>query len=412
MQRCSLRKNIQFALYAVCSSLSLVFSGHVTADDADVLGRQAGYPQGARTSWTQEKFLVGSFTNWENIFHTKEIDTIGQAWKFKRDQSKSLSANLLKKISYRSFDEYMVANRAMGLMIIEDGNLLIEKYQYERNENHRFVSHSMAKGLVALTADAAIADGFIQSIEDKVEEYLPEMKGSDYGNRSLRSLLQMSSGMHGGDYDPRGGAGFVKPSASDVPKNTPYGTSVMRGLKEVSEPDKKFSYFSGDTYVISLVISAAVKQPFEKYFSTRIWQKMGAESKASWVTDTGGNPLGFSGFFATLRDYGRVGMMLANLGQANGVQVIPKSWIQDMTRQSVAFPHLAPRIATPHLGYGYFTWLFPDRPWFSFQGVHGQIIFVDPTRKLVVVQTSVWKTPSDKDRNQQRLEFLRTISRQ
>ena len=382
----------------------------VWADDADLLGRQSGYPVGTRFSWAQEKFLVGSFSNWDKVLITKEVSSSGSPLDLKVSATPGIDPEIFTKLGLRSLDDYMRANRVMGLMILRDGVVLVERYQYQRTPNHRFVSHSMAKGLVALTTGAALADGYIQSIEDPVEKYLPEMKGSDYGSRSLRSLLQMSSGMHGGDYDPRGGAGFIKPAASDIPSNTPYGSSVMRVLKEVSLADRRFSYYSGDTYVLTLVIAAAVKQSFEKYFSARIWQKIGAESDASWATDAGGNPFGFSGFSARLRDYARVGLLMANGGELNGSQIIPRDWILEMTRQNEKYPHLAPRVATPSLGYGYFTWLFPNRPWFSFQGVHGQIIFVDPIKKLVVVQTSAWKTPSDKERNQQRLEFLRAIA--
>jgi CubicO group peptidase (beta-lactamase class C family) len=96
-----------------------------------------------------------------------------------------------------------------------------------------------------------------------------------------------------------------------------------------------------------------------------------------------------------LRDYGRLGILLANDGALDGRQIVPKDYLLDATdwrRQPEAF---APRKATPYFGYGYQFWLFPgEKRRFALLGVYGQSIFVDPELKLVMVITAAAKNAS------------------
>ncbi len=97
------------------------------------------------------------------------------------------------------------------------------------------------------------------------------------------------------------------------------------------------------------------------------------------------------GFNAVLRDYGRLAMLLANKGQANGRQVAPAAWIADMTRA-----HFTSAQTGRFFGYGLQTWAFPHGDGdFALLGVRGQAIFGDPARKLILVHTAV--RPSARD---------------
>jgi CubicO group peptidase (beta-lactamase class C family) len=98
-----------------------------------------------------------------------------------------------------------------------------------------------------------------------------------------------------------------------------------------------------------------------------------------------------SSFFnAVLRDYGRLGRLLAHDGAWDGRQIIPRQWMVDATTVRAPDAYLAPGRATPILGYGYLVWLLPGaRRQFALVGLHGQNICIDPTSKLVMVQTAV-----------------------
>jgi CubicO group peptidase (beta-lactamase class C family) len=96
-----------------------------------------------------------------------------------------------------------------------------------------------------------------------------------------------------------------------------------------------------------------------------------------------------------LRDYGRLGVLLANDGAVGAKQVVPKDYLLEATDWHRQPPAFAPRLATPFFGYGYQFWTFPDeKRRFALLGVHGQSIFVDPELKLVMVVTAVTRNAS------------------
>ena len=155
----------------------------------------------------------------------------------------------------------------------------------------------------------------------------------------------------------------------------------------------RFHYAGAETEVLGLVVSAAVGVPLSRYLETRIWQPMGAEADATWTTDSRGQETAYCCLGAVLRDWARLGLMLAHDGAWNGRQVVPRQWLLDAT--TVAAPYLAPGVATRGSGYGYQVWLLSGpRRQFSLLGVHGQAIFVDPAMQLVLVHTAVRTKPS------------------
>jgi CubicO group peptidase (beta-lactamase class C family) len=138
-------------------------------------------------------------------------------------------------------------------------------------------------------------------------------------------------------------------------------------------------------------------KPVADYLSEKIWQPIGAEADASWATDGTGQEVAFCCFNAVLRDYARFGRLLAHDGAWNGREVIPRQWLMDATTVRSSDAHLAPGVATKYYGYGYQVWLLPgaDRR-FVLLGIRGQMIFVDPATKLVMVHTAVRAKPVDR----------------
>jgi CubicO group peptidase (beta-lactamase class C family) len=96
------------------------------------------------------------------------------------------------------------------------------------------------------------------------------------------------------------------------------------------------------------------------------------------------------GFNAVLRDYARLGRLLAHDGAWEGKQIVPAQWMIDATTVRGSDAYLLPGRATKKFGYGYLSWLFPgERRQFAFIGYKGQYVCVDPASKLVMVQTAV-----------------------
>jgi CubicO group peptidase (beta-lactamase class C family) len=226
---------------------------------------------------------------------------------------------------------------------------VLERYQYGRGAATRFLSASMAKSIVGLLVGVALAEGRIRSIDDLAASYVPALAGHPYGKTSIRDLLQMSSGIRFTEqYDGRDDLGELisntigHKSAGGAEALLPYGERRVQA-------GRLFHYSSADTQVLGLVLRGATGMPVADYLGSRIWQPMGAEDDASFLVDAVGQEATFAFLHATLRDFGRLGLLLADGGRASGRQLIPSAWIQESTTPTR--PHVQPFIASSYFGY-------------------------------------------------------------
>ena len=308
----------------------------------------------------------------------------------------SLRSSTISNPPRFSIENYLARNPATGLLIAKDDTILYEHYQYARTDSDRFLSQSMAKTITAMLIGIAVAENKIRSIDDPVSAYVPGLANTEYGGTSLRALLHMSSGVaFTENYD---GTDDITRLSRDlfVESGKDAVASVAQFNTRVAPPGTRWHYASSETEILGLVLRAAVGQPVADYLGERIWQAIGTEADASWVTDGTGQEVTYCCFNAVLRDYARLGRLLAHDGAWEGRQLIPRQWLLDATTVRPEDAWLAPGTATPYFGYGYQTWLFPgEQRRFALIGIRGQIIFVDPASKLVMVHTAVRRKPSD-----------------
>ena len=363
--------------------------------DADDYGASEGYPIGDRSTFFRIPFLVGSQSHFDQIFEGRLIRRATTPSPLARVNSEP-SLRYEFGGETRTLDDYLGRNPATGLLIARGDTILIERYQYGRNDRHRFTSWSMAKTVTSMLVGIALAEGHIHSVDDPAAAYVPSLRSTEYGRTSLRHLLQMTSGVHfveeysGRDDITRLAADtFRQVGAGGVDAVTPYN-------ERVRPSGTKFYYASVETQVLGLVLRSAVGRPVADYLQEKIWAPIGAEADATWIIDRSGQEVTFCCINAVLRDYARFGLLLAHDGNWRGRQIIPTAWIEEATRVVPDQPHLRPGTATPSFGYGYQVWIFPgERRMFALQGVRGQAIFVDPASRLVMVHTAVRKLPRD-----------------
>jgi CubicO group peptidase (beta-lactamase class C family) len=362
--------------------------------DAAEYGAASGFAVGTPATAAQPEHLVATYSHYGEMFPSRQVKRAATPWQFKRAAEPAISYTF--KSERYSIADYLARNPATGLLIARDDTILYEHYQYARTDSDRFLSQSMAKTITAMLVGIAVAENKIKSIDDPVSAYVPRLASTEYGGTSLRALLHMSSGVSFTEnYD---GADDVSRLARDLfvaPGKDPVA-SVAQFNTRVAPPETKWHYASSETEILGLVLRAAIGQPVADYLGERIWQAIGTEADASWAIDGTGQEITFCCFNAVLRDYARLGRLLAYDGAWEGRQLIPKAWLLDATTVRPGDAHLAPGTATPYFGYGYQTWLFPGQARrFALMGIRGQLIFVDPATKLVMVHTAVRKKPSE-----------------
>ncbi|MBN3786204.1 serine hydrolase [Burkholderia sp. Ac-20353] len=362
---------------------------------ADAYGAADHYPLPMPGHARTQKQFVGYYTHFDKVRLVDPITRAG-APSILKTSGRELTLNYPYGGQYRNLNDYLDRNPVTGLLIAHGDTILYEHYRYARKDSHRFMSQSMAKTIVGMLIGIAISEGAIRSIDDLADVYVPELAENPYGQTSIRDLLHMSSGVRffeddnpGDDRDKLGLALF-----------DPRGRGAIDAVKQFDKrehaPGTHFSYASIETEVLGLVLSHATHMSVAQYASERIWKKMGMESDASWGRDATGQNITYCCVSATLRDWARLGLMLAYDGRWNGQQIVPRDWVLQATSVAAGDDFLAPGKANPIFGYGYQVWLLPgERRMFALQGMDGQRIIVDPSSKLVLVQTAVWTSDHD-----------------
>jgi CubicO group peptidase (beta-lactamase class C family) len=358
-----------------------------------VLG-SGSFSRADRQTWWRPQYSVDSFSRLDEIFAASTARAAGKASAWRRAaEEPPLRYSPPAHLGGGRFDinGYLDRNQVTGLLIARGDTILVERYQYDRTDRMRFTSFSMAKTVVALLIGLAVEDGAIRSLDDPAERFAPALAGAEYGRTPLRFLLTMSSGVRfREEYD--GGDDAMRLSVATFGGGTAGGADAVRAFNErIAAPGERWYYSSAETYVLAMVARAAHGRSLSAVLQDRIWQPMGAEADATWLTDRSGLEIGYMGVNAVLRDYARLGRLMADGGRAAGRQIVPQPWLAAMTQAAFS----AGRTGRP-FGYGYQTWTHPAGDGsFGLLGVRGQYIFVDPAKRLVMVNTAVRTDPRD-----------------
>ncbi len=316
-----------------------------------------------------------------------------------------------------SLEDYYKRNFVLGFLVLHNEQIILEKYYHGADSQSRFISNSVVKSFISVLIGIAVKEGKIKDIGDPVVRYLPYLANSGFKEATIKDLLKMSSGVRWDEEDYLGpGCDFNR-----------YMSAWLRGetsLKDLAasctteeKPGERFEYKSIDTEVLGRVLEAATGMPLNKYLEKKLWDKIGAQSDAFFYRGKmQPNVPAAVGFNATLRDYGRFGLMVMNKGRLGSQRCVDEAWIEDSTApEGISWQ---PQSAGPNdefsdnMGYGYQWWLIPgDEHVFMALGIYGQAIYVNPKRQIVIVQSSAWPNPDSQANWDEMIKVMETIAR-
>lgn len=305
-------------------------------------------------------------------------------------------------------DDYLRRQSVTGLLVLKNGRVAYEFYGSGNTDTTLWTSRSVAKSVVSILVGMAIKEGLIGSVADPVTRYLPELKGSAWDGVTLRNLLQHTSGVAWNENYADPGSDFARltgceASAAAYPCVLQLVSSLRR--RPGVAPGELWSYNTGGAWLVGRVLEQATGMTIAHYLETRLWSRFAMQNDGVWEAllkdriDMGGH-----GFNATLRDWGRFALFVANGGRlADGEELLPAAWIRESVTWSLAKGSVTP--ATPNGQYGYQWWfggvdphqsgaaraLATARRSFWAEGIYGQAIAIDPADGLVMVQWSSWK---------------------
>jgi CubicO group peptidase (beta-lactamase class C family) len=279
-------------------------------------------------------------------------------------------------------DAYMAGQRSAALLIVHDGKLRLERYGLGFDASGRWTSFSVAKSFTSTLVGAALRDGYIRGMDDKVSDYIPQMKSSAYDDVSIRQLLTMSSGIRWNeDYaDPNSDvARFNKHKPEEGVDAT---VSYLRRLPREVPAGTRWHYSTGETNLVGILVSQATKKNLSDYLAEKVWGPAGMEQQATWLLSRTGQEISGCCVQAASRDFARFGLFILNGARVNGQSIVPDGWLLEATTERTG-------IGQPGRGYGYQWWTTTDGS-FAARGIFGQGIFIDPKRGLVIASNANW----------------------
>jgi CubicO group peptidase (beta-lactamase class C family) len=173
------------------------------------------------------------------------------------------------------------------------------------------VSSVARSTITALAAGFAQQEGRIKSLDDRADQYATKLRGTIYGDTTIRNLLRMASGAkYEQTYDGTGDTGRF---SAAIARDGIEGAARIVTARETAQ-GTRFYYASAQTTMLAAVVRGATGMSLSEYLTPRLWQAIGAEESALWYADRTGLEVALGNFNATLRDYARLGVVLANDG--------------------------------------------------------------------------------------------------
>jgi CubicO group peptidase (beta-lactamase class C family) len=292
-----------------------------------------------------------------------------------------------------NLDDYLELNRVTALLVLQDGRIKLERYQFGNSMRTRWMSMSIAKSITSTLFGAALRQGLITSLSDSVTRYVPALRGSAYDGVTIRDVLLMASGARWNETYTDPTSDRRRLLEAQISQRRGSTMDVMKSLARAAAPGTVNNYSTGETQVAAEVLRSAVGRGLAAYLSERIWSRFGMESDATWWLDSpDGVEIGGSGFSATLRDYGRFGLFMLSGGVAGGDSILPAGWTREATTPKV-LGH------GTRLDYGYLWWpgtSAADRrdSAYSALGIYGQALYINPAARVVIVVWSAQRKPT------------------
>ena len=293
-----------------------------------------------------------------------------------------------------SWKESLAANYTDAMLVIHKGKIVYEHFGGCLDELGKHATMSMTKSLTGLIAEVLIAEGKLDETA-LVASIIPELKGSAFGNATVRQVMDMTTGLQfSEDYaNPKADIWVYSAAANPLPKPAGYQGPIgyydyLKTVRPKGQHGEAFGYKTINTDVLGWLIARASGQSVTQAISERLWQKLGMEQGAYMLVDAKGTPFAGGGLSAGLRDLGRIGLMMLNNGNFNGEQIIPEAAVNSIAQggDKAAFAK-AGYTTLPGGSYRGMWWhLHNDNGAYAARGVHGQTIYIDPKAEAVIVR--------------------------
>lgn len=302
-----------------------------------------------------------------------------------------------------TLESYIRDNRIGGVIVVQNDEIKLEAYGEGTDQSSLWTSFSVAKSISSMLVGVALKQGDINSMDDKLGEYIPELVGYDYGDVTVRQLLTMTSGIDWNEDYEDANSDVAQMYQKECVGDEAHILTYMKELKQIHTPGEHWNYSTGETDLVGILIQKASGKSLAEYLSEHVWKPFGMQQCAFWLADECSNlNIGGSGLSASLRDFARLGLVMLQNGNINGQSIFADEWLNDATSLLYQID------ADEGGGYGYLWWKNTDGSYIA-QGIFGQMIYINPEKSLVIAQSAAWQQAGSKELSQARADFIEAV---
>jgi CubicO group peptidase (beta-lactamase class C family) len=297
------------------------------------------------------------------------------------------------------WNSFLEENDTQAFIVMQDGKIRYEHYFNDTRRDSIVTSFSVAKSFTSALIGIAIQEGSIDSVNDPITKYLPELAKRDprFQAITIRDLLLMSSGLEYAGSRPS----FLNLDNDDNLSSyyTDQRKIALERARIIDPPGQYFQYNKYHPQLLGMILERTTGMPVTSYLQTRIWDKVGMEFGGSWSTDSRFSDFEKmeTGVNARAIDFAKFGVLFLNQGRWQDEQVIPQDWVAESTQQLLRQNQAAyyPNWFTSMPGRGYYQYMW----WgmarakgagdFCAEGDKGQFIYISPQKNLVIVRNGI-----------------------
>lgn len=353
--------------FSTLGFILVVLIGIVYISDYDYLLRAVSkiYMTGHKTAY------LSDYTQFDN--HTLPASKNPQAWPEHKDYNRITLPKTL--------EAYHEKNRTTAFVLIKNDSVYIEKYYNGYGPDSKSNSFSVAKSFVSALLGKAIMQGYIESLDQAVKDFIPELKGL-YANRvTVGDLASMASGQRWSEayYSP-----FSVTTAAYFVKDL---DQLILAQPIDETPGKEFIYKSGTTQLLGMVIAKATGKNLTDYLYETLWNPMGAEHESYWQVDSVemGVEKSYCCIASNAKDFARLAKLYKDHGKWNGTTLLDSTFVAKSLQ--ARFPD------SPQYGYSWWLKKYKDQEVFMMRGHLGQYVITFPKEDLILVRLGHSKGP-------------------
>lgn len=338
-----------------------------------------------------------SFNHVDELITTQAISH-GQAAPLKLGAGLDLKT---LKLATGTVSDFLDRSSTDGFIVLHRGKIVAEALP-NMEPSTRHILFSVSKSVTGTLAGVLVAEGLLDP-DAPVLKYLPEVKGSAYGDCTVRHVLDMTVDLNFEEnyLDTKGDFARYRVATGWNPPNpdlTSGGLHEFLGTVKpaLSRHGEKFVYVSPNSDLLGWILERAGAKPFAKLLSEKIWAPMGAEANAFVTVDAKGGARTAGGINTTLRDLARFGELMRLDGKANGKQIVPATWVKDIresgSREAWARGSMINMFPKGSYRSKWYKANDADGSFYAI-GIHGQWIYVNPAAEITAIKFSSQPDP-------------------